>query len=135
MQVAAYKNGSTYQLWQLHRLAKEHDCQDTLLKEDAIGTLVPLLSNEQLADGCASILQRLAVKEGPDRMLKSGMHPLYLHSTLPFGEMLVVSKGHGATLWFMKASACMHIDNAWLAVLPQFMLHEVAHAAGVAYQY
>lgn len=78
MQVAAYKNGSTYQLWQLHRLAKEPDCQDILLKEDAIGTLVPLLSDEQLADGCASILQRLAVKDGPDRMLKAGMRPSYL---------------------------------------------------------
>ena len=118
MQVAAYKNGSTYQLWQLHRLAKEPDCQDTLLEEDAIGTLVPLLSDEQLADGCASILQRLAVKDGPDRMLKAGMHPSYLHLILVFGDMQVVSKEHGTDFRQMKASACMHVHIPGLGCIP-----------------
>lgn len=74
MQVAAYRNGSTYQLWQIHTLAKEPDCQKSLLEEDAISTLVPLLADEQLAVGSASILQRLATMDGADRVMQAGKH-------------------------------------------------------------
>lgn len=72
MQVAAYRNGSTYQLWTLHRLAKKPDCQRSLIEEDAIATLVPLLTDEQLAVGSASILQTLASKEGAETLLNAG---------------------------------------------------------------
>ena len=72
VQIAAYRNGSAYQLWQLHRLAKEPDCQKLLLDEDAVTTLVPLLAEAELAMGSASILQRLATKEGADKVLKAG---------------------------------------------------------------
>ena len=75
-QIAAYRNGSTYQLWQLHRLAKEPDCQKLLLDEDAVTTLVPLLTETELAMGSASILQRLASREGADKVLTAGKHPL-----------------------------------------------------------
>ncbi len=75
MQVTAYRNGSAYQLWQLYRLAKESDCQKILLAEHAISTLVPLLADEQLAAGSASILQRLATEEGADSVLQTGKHP------------------------------------------------------------
>ena len=75
MQVAAYRNGSAYQLWQLHRLAKEPECQETLLAEDAISVLIPLLADEQLAAGSASILQRLATENGADAVLQAGKHP------------------------------------------------------------
>ena len=74
-QIAAYRNGSAYQLWQLHRLAKEPDCQKLLLDEDAVTTLVPLLTEPELAMGSASVLQRLASKEGADKVLKAGKHP------------------------------------------------------------
>ena len=73
-QIAAYRNGSTYQLWQLHRLAKDPDCQKLLLGEDAVTTLVPLLTEAELAMGSASILQRLTGKEGADKVLKAGKH-------------------------------------------------------------
>ena len=62
------------QLWQLHRLAKDPDCQKLLLGEDAVTTLVPLLTEAELAMGSASILQRLACKEGADKVLKAGKH-------------------------------------------------------------
>ena len=75
MQVTAYRNGSAYQLWQLHRLAKEPDCQKILLTENAISVLVPLLADEQLAAGSASILQRLATEKGTDGVLQAGKHP------------------------------------------------------------
>ena len=79
-QIAAYRNGSAYQLWQLHRLAKEPDCQRLLLDEDAVTTLVPLLTEPELAMGSASVLQRLASKEGADKVLKAGEHSQRMHS-------------------------------------------------------
>ena len=75
LQVTAYRNGSAYQLWQLHRLAKESDCQKILLKEDAISLLIPLLVDKQLAAGSASILQRLSTEEGAQKVLQAGEHP------------------------------------------------------------
>ncbi len=73
--MTAYRNGSAYQLWQLHRLAKEPDCQKILLTEDAISLLTPLLADEQLAVGSASILQRLATEEGAQEVLQAGKRP------------------------------------------------------------
>ena len=72
MQVTAYRNGSAYQLWQLHRLVKEPECQKMLLTENAISILVPLLADEQLAVGSASILQRLATEKGAESVLQAG---------------------------------------------------------------
>lgn len=60
MEVAAYRNGCTYHLFQLISLAKDEACRDFLLNEGAVKLMVPLLADEKLAEGSARLLCRLS---------------------------------------------------------------------------
>jgi hypothetical protein len=59
IEIAAYRNGCIYHLFQLTSLAKDEACRNFLLHEGAVKTLVPLLIDQKLAEGTARLLSRL----------------------------------------------------------------------------
>lgn len=73
-QVAAYRHACTYQLWQLHSLAKDSSCRERMLGEGAPAMLARLLPDKQLAEGAATVLQRLATADGSQAVMHAGGH-------------------------------------------------------------
>lgn len=72
MEVAAYRNGCSYQIWQLHSLAKDRACRDYLLREGAVGTGAMLLADENLAENSAGLLRCLATPESSQELIEAG---------------------------------------------------------------
>ncbi|CAL8467717.1 g7255 [Coccomyxa elongata] len=72
MEVAAYRNGCTYKIWQLQGLAKDPACREYLLREGAVGIAAQLLSDQQLGENSAGLLRCLVSPEGSQKLIEAG---------------------------------------------------------------
>lgn len=87
MEVAAYRNGCTYKIWQLQGLAKDRACREYLLREGAVGIAAQLLSDQQLGENSAGVLRCLASPEGSQKLIEAGMgFPCVVRSPLPTSQ-------------------------------------------------
>ncbi len=83
MEVAAYRNGCSYQIWQLHSLAKDRACREYLLREGAVATGALLLADGNLAENTAGLLRCLATPESSQELIEAGKPHLLVLTCAP----------------------------------------------------